>query len=99
MRGKGRPFLILLLTAFLSAFTLLGGCVRAEAQKPEGQGTEGQKQEAEGQAGTGFNTEDEGVGGDPGEQNKGGGGRGGGEPQRNGRAWAARQKREIWSLR
>ena len=67
MRGKRRPFLILLLTAFLSAFTLLGGCVRAEAQKPEGQGTEGQKQETEGQAGTGFNTEDEVLAEAPGE--------------------------------
>ena len=65
MRGKRRPFLILLLAAFLSALTLLGGCVRAEAQKPEGQ-----KQEAEGQAGTGFNTEDEVLAEAPGEQNE-----------------------------
>lgn len=54
MRGSNRPFLFLLLTAFLSVLTLLGGCVRAEDQKPEGQ-----KQGTEVQAGTGFNTEDE----------------------------------------
>ena len=59
MRGKRRPFLILLLAAFLSAFTLLGGCVRAEAQKPEGRGRKERSRRRKARQAQAFNTEDE----------------------------------------